>query len=397
MKRLLILFASLAVLGLVAAQTLRTLSYDPDTGIVLWGGGTNALTLPASVSPSWQLLPATNGISTITTNEFGVGWDDQGRFTLSTPAGMIQMYGSGDPVQPTLYFNGTLVAQRFDAININGIVYAKNIEGGAGSPGGIISPPIIEDSFLGPFRQWTSGKSSSNGVPWGLTTNGFSAPIPGNYIPYVDAGVDDETGQTVKFEGRYASPEDFMEMMPMPRSGAAPTNAVLQADGNGGSAFVGSRVDTRRVTNDITRVSWAANVPQQGANQLTNELGSWTLDANSVYRVDWAVRASVENTNAMFLHGTSLSGPLTEQSSSHIGFGTAPTAPSPAVVAYSSSLSYVTLPSGSWTGNRFMVGYAYLVTTSGITMTYGFCPSSNSTNAVAILSNSVIRVEKIAP
>lgn len=237
MKRLLILFASLAVLGLVAAQTLRTLSYDPDTGIVLWGGGTNALTLPASVSPSWQLLPATNGVATITTNEFGVGWDDQGRFTLSTPVGMIQMYGSGDPVQPTLYFNGTLVAQRFDAININGIVYAKNIEGGAGSPGGIISPPVVEDSFLGPFRQWTSGRSASNGVPWELTTNGFSAPIPGNYIPYVDAGVDDETGQTVKFNGRYVSPEEFMEMMPTPRSGAAPTNAVLQADGNGGSAF----------------------------------------------------------------------------------------------------------------------------------------------------------------
>jgi hypothetical protein len=70
-----------------------------------------------ALASAWTLTTApTNGVATIETNQFGVGWDELGRFSVNTPVGILSMYSTGTPSTSTIYWPGTIVANRFSAL-----------------------------------------------------------------------------------------------------------------------------------------------------------------------------------------------------------------------------------------------------------------------------------------
>jgi hypothetical protein len=179
-------------------------------------------------------------------------------------------------------------------------------------------------------------------------------------------------------------------------SGAAAVGSDLQADGSGGSVFVASRTVTKVVTTNVVRTNVTSTSIANALN-LVAELGTWSLDANSTYRVEWAIISTNQATNSIGIHGLVLSAALYDQTSSHIGFGTAPTTGTPVVVNYTTG-TLVTLPAGSFTGQRSQVGVAFLRTTNAITAAYHFAASAaTNTNNVTLLSGSTISFTKIAP
>lgn len=149
--------------------------------------GDEVLSILSQPAAAWKLA-AYNGDPTIATNEYGMGWDELGRFTLQTPVGAFQLYGTGNPSVPTLYFPGKIVSQSFEAIIVNGAVKASMIY--SGGSGGKLSADVIESSLTDPIKQWLNSQAAAAGIP---TTNktvewsgdSIQSMVVGNYYPAV--------------------------------------------------------------------------------------------------------------------------------------------------------------------------------------------------------------------
>jgi len=180
-------------------------------------------------------------------------------------------------------------------------------------------------------------------------------------------------------------------------SGAAATNALLTADGAGGSAFVASRTDTRFTTNDQAKASWGFNAGSQATNNDA-QMGSWALDANSMYRIEFAV-AWVATTNSGFNHALGFTTNLSEFNIRG-GLGLAANTTITAIAA-ATNVTTIALPAGAAaaTGGRFAVaGFVYLLTSSNAnTMTYRWYPLSNNADATTLIRSSMVSVTKMAP
>lgn len=185
--------------------------------------------------------------------------------------------------------------------------------------------------------------------------------------------------------------------LPSPWSGAAASNSILTADGAGGSAFVASRTDTRFTTNDQTKTNWTFNAATQSTNNDA-QMGSWSLDANSFYRVEYAV-AWVATTNSGFNHALGFSTNLSEFNH-RSGVGQAANTTVTAITT-GTNVTSLALPAGSaaGTGGRFAVGgFIYLLTSSNATtMSYRWYPVNNSADAATLIRSSMVSVTKMAP
>ena len=180
-------------------------------------------------------------------------------------------------------------------------------------------------------------------------------------------------------------------------SGAATTNSLLTADGAGGSAFVVSRTVTRFTTNDQTKTNWGFNAGTQSANN-DPQMGSIALDANSFYRVDYAV-AWTATANSGLNHALGFSTNLSEFNH-RTGVGQAANTTVTAITSSTNATTFA-LPSGTAanTGGRFAVaGFVYFLTSSNAnTMTYRWYPISNSADATTLIRSSMVSVTKMAP
>ena len=183
---------------------------------------------------AWLLGTApTNGVPTIATNQYGLGWDEDGRATFQTPVGPITVYSTGDPSTPTLYWPGTILAQRFDAIYVNGIVYASQITGGA--LGGSIADGVMRASMPEVLRNFQGGQLSAGeaGVPY-ILTNASMQPVPGTYVPF-GAVITNGSGD-LELTGQWAEINAFRTNVF--EGGGIPTGAtdgaVYQAQGGQG-------------------------------------------------------------------------------------------------------------------------------------------------------------------
>ena len=180
-------------------------------------------------------------------------------------------------------------------------------------------------------------------------------------------------------------------------SGAATTNSLLTADGAGGSAFVVSRTVTKFTTNDQTKTNWGFNAGTQATNDDV-QMGSWALDANSFYRVEYAV-AWVATTNSGFAHALGFTTNLSEFNH-RAGVGQAANT---TVTAINTGTNATTIAlanaSAAATGGRFAVaGFVYLLTSSNAnTMNYRWYPINNSADATTLIRSSMISVTKMAP
>ena len=182
-----------------------------------------------------------------------------------------------------------------------------------------------------------------------------------------------------------------------PPSGAAANGALLTADGAGSSSFVVSRTVTRFTTNDQTKTNWGFNALAQSTNN-DSQMGSIALDANSFYRVEYAV-AWVATTNSGFNHGLAFSTNLSEffQRS---GVGQSANTTITAINVTTNGTTF-SLPAGTAaaTGGRYAVGgFIYLLTSSNAnTMTYRWYPINNSADATTLVRSSMLSVTKMAP
>jgi hypothetical protein len=180
-------------------------------------------------------------------------------------------------------------------------------------------------------------------------------------------------------------------------SGAATTNSILTADGAGSSAFVAGRTVTRFTTNDQTRTNWGFNAVTQSTNNDT-QMGSWSLDANSFYRVEYAI-AWVATTNSGFAHGIAFSTNLSEFNH-RTGVGQTPIVSVTAITAGTNATTIgLANVSAASSGGRFAVaGFVYVLTSSNAnTMNYRWYPINNSADATTLVRSSMISVTKMSP
>ena len=147
--------------------------------------GDEVLAIISQPASAWKLATY-NGDPTIATNEYGMGWDELGRFTLQTPVGAFQLYATGNPSVPTLYWPGKILSQSFEAITINGPVKASQVFGG--TEGGTIAKDVIVPSLPAPLFGWTDSNAKDRGVPFTVMTNEgvgreYFDLTPGAYFP----------------------------------------------------------------------------------------------------------------------------------------------------------------------------------------------------------------------
>ena len=180
-------------------------------------------------------------------------------------------------------------------------------------------------------------------------------------------------------------------------SGAAASNSILAADGAGSSAFVASRTDARIVLTNVAKANWT-NITSPTFNKEA-QLGDWSLDANSVYKVEWAVGYQYFTNTAGLSHGFTFSGNVYAQTNSALGAANNPAGGGVTVVSPTSLTSFDLPNTTNATGTRFITGYVVVPTgTNAITMYYRWGPNTtNNTNALTLLQGTTISVTKLAP
>jgi hypothetical protein len=182
-----------------------------------------------------------------------------------------------------------------------------------------------------------------------------------------------------------------------PPSGAAANGALLAADGAGSSSFVASRTVTKFTTNDQTKTNWGFNAVTQSTNN-DPQMGSWALDANSFYRIEYAV-AWVATTNSGFAHGLGFTTNLSEFNH-RSGVGQAANATVTAITSGTNATAIgLANVSAASSGSRFAVaGFVYVLTSSNAnTMNYRWYPINNSADATTLIQSSMLSVTKMAP
>jgi hypothetical protein len=127
-------------------------------------------------------------------------------------------------------------------------------------------------------------------------------------------------------------------------------------------------------------------------------MGSWSLDANSFYRVEYAV-AFVATTNSGFAHALGFTTNLSEFNH-RTGVGQAANTTVTAInfVTNATAIALANA-SAAATGGRFAVaGFVYVLTSSNAnTMNYRWYPINNSADATTLVRSSMVSVTKMSP
>lgn len=186
-----------------------------------------------------------------------------------------------------------------------------------------------------------------------------------------------------------------------PASGAAPTNAILQADGNGGSAFVSARTVRRQTTNVLVKSNWATNLIQQSGNLSSSPFPSWTIEAGATYRVEYAIWFASDSTNSGIAHGIVFTNFLTPMPQ-NIGIGVGMSGSAAGITSATNApdrfwFEFPSAQGGSSQSNRVVSGSGIFYSGTNTTMTYSWCPANNVTNGLTIQPGSTVILEKISP
>jgi hypothetical protein len=178
-------------------------------------------------------------------------------------------------------------------------------------------------------------------------------------------------------------------------SGAATTNSILSADGAGGSSFVVNRTVTRFTTNDQTRTNWGFNFVTQASNN-DPQIGSFAIDANSVYRVDFVVAFRAAS-NASFRCGVGFATNLADINQ-RAGFFQAASTILTAINAGTNGTSMAIQGDPAGSTNHTIAGLFYIYSgTNANTMFFRWYPANNTNVACNLLSNTMFSVTKMAP
>jgi hypothetical protein len=186
-----------------------------------------------------------------------------------------------------------------------------------------------------------------------------------------------------------------------PPSGAAASNSILTADGAGGSTFSPSRVQFAIKQTNTVRTSWTNN-SNVAANDDTD--ASVTLDANSIYRIEFAAEfLSNTNiaTNALTLASSQNLRTITSMRSGYVANGagglTAIGWNSASGSAVSSSSGGAPMISFASTG-FYPAGVITIYTGANApNVFFRWWPTANTTNTNTLTTNSWIRAEKLYP
>jgi hypothetical protein len=183
-------------------------------------------------------------------------------------------------------------------------------------------------------------------------------------------------------------------------SGAAASNSILTADGSGSSAFVASRVVTKFTTTNETKTSWTNNTVTAATN-ASAQIGTWTVDANATYAVDYLVWFASDNTNSAFAASFVMSQPIAP-TRNMLGVGVSAAA-SPVFIgsSFATNTTSVSLPVGIAAvghSNSIVTGtFIFRSGTNAGTMAFHWTAGANVTNALLLNAGTTIKVERLAP
>ena len=179
-------------------------------------------------------------------------------------------------------------------------------------------------------------------------------------------------------------------------SGAATTNSTLQADGAGGSAFVASRTVTRFTTNNQTKTNWGFPNLTQATNN-DPQIGSFSIDANSVYRVDFVVAFRAAS-NASFRCGVAFATNLADISQRAGFFQAANTTITAINAGTNATVMGIQSTDPANNTNHTLAGLFYIYSgTNANSMTFRWYPANTTNVACNLLSNTMMSVTKISP
>ena len=178
-------------------------------------------------------------------------------------------------------------------------------------------------------------------------------------------------------------------------SGGAPEGAVLTVVG-GQYAGVASRTDTRMLATNSVRQNWGGS-SFNAATNIESGFGTWTTDADSIYRIEYMMLFTMPDTNSWPTGGMRFPSNSNVGDRVMMGLGLNPGAALGVIQAASASAALLPIvaTSGSQT-NRWASGVAFYHSgTNSGPLSFGW--TQNSTNATTLNAGSTISVTKIAP
>lgn len=382
---------------------LAGICHGQNVGIVRQGTnivtGTNAPTVAwsnANRMPALK-LSATNGTATIATNEPGIGWDADGRLTVVTPVGLLQFYETGSPSTPTIYFPGTLVAQRISSVFLDSQVYASNIVGGVA--GGNIGDAIMQASMPAILSNWQPGGAQAAGWPH-VMTNAALWPTSGTYVPVgvvTNFATDNISGEYWSLAKLLTNAFNEGGFIP---TGAAAAGDPIVANGTGGHVVQAARTVRRQTTNDFSKTNWATAGINSSTNLATSPFPTWSIEGGVTYHLRYVCWWASDSTNAGLNFGVVFSNHLTPIPQ-NVGFGRTFGG---SEVGFNSTTNstdmwfmFPTVINGGSQSNRVVSGYMTFYAQSNTTMTFSWAPANNVTNVQTLKAGSTITLEKIAP
>lgn len=183
-------------------------------------------------------------------------------------------------------------------------------------------------------------------------------------------------------------------------SGAAATNALLTADGAGGSSFVASAVQTVTMTNNFAVTNYSdmsvtnGDVPSMTVN----------LDANSLYVARWhvIVTCGAEGAKLEATVGAGTNGVPNQSVAGRLGrpnfsygdtyFLTSGSRQVMSLIGFSGGGFTTAVTNGAFNGTaQFRTG------ASNTTLFWRFAQNTSSNVATTLLTNSIFQVQKLAP
>lgn len=148
--------------------------------LVLIGGEISGGGKLKQLARAWLLE---NGTATITPSQTGMGWAD-GKFTLQTPAGAMQLYSTGDPLEPTLYWPGRITVDSIEAASLTASIDGSQVNSGSLGSG------VMLNSMTQPMAAWqdNAGYAGANGLTYANTgpLSQSQPTTPGSYFATID-------------------------------------------------------------------------------------------------------------------------------------------------------------------------------------------------------------------
>jgi hypothetical protein len=171
---------------------------------------------------AWKITPY-GGTQTITTGETGIGWDENGRFTMQTPAGAIQTYTTGSPSTPVIYWPGRLVINELVSYSATTVLQAGQLTG-------VIPGSVITSSYGPPFDVWQTGGGvlTNKGITTQTDTHSGSGEeleyVDGQYYPQIN--VTDMATKTSVVNARYRTAAQMRSDLSVPQLVSVPASAT---------------------------------------------------------------------------------------------------------------------------------------------------------------------------